>query len=62
VLDLVYRPRETAWVRAARTGGHPAVDGFCMLLEQGALAFEWWLDIAAPRDVMRSALTMALGQ
>jgi shikimate 5-dehydrogenase len=33
-----------------------------MLLEQGALAFEWWLGIAAPRDVMRSALTAALRQ
>jgi shikimate dehydrogenase len=62
VLDLVYRPGETAWVREARKRGHPAVDGFCMLLEQGALAFEWWLGIAAPRDVMRSALTAALSQ
>jgi shikimate dehydrogenase len=62
VLDLVYRPGETPWVRAARGGGHAAVDGFCMLLEQGALAFEWWLGIAAPRDVMRSALTAALRQ
>lgn len=60
VLDLVYRPGETAWVRAARKSGHAGVDGFCMLLEQGALAFEWWLGIAAPRDVMRSALTAAL--
>jgi shikimate dehydrogenase len=59
VLDLVYRPGETAWVRAARERGHPAADGFCMLLEQGALAFEWWFDIAAPRDVMREALTAA---
>ncbi|MDQ4079812.1 MAG: shikimate dehydrogenase, partial [Gemmatimonadota bacterium] len=62
VLDLVYRPGETAWVRAARKRGHAGVDGFCMLLEQGALAFEWWLGIAAPRDVMRSALTAALRQ
>jgi shikimate 5-dehydrogenase len=30
-----------------------------MLLEQGALAFEWWFDISAPRDVMRAALTAA---
>lgn len=59
VLDLVYRPRETAWVKAARERGHPAVDGLCMLLEQGALAFEWWLGIAAPRDVMREALMSA---
>jgi shikimate dehydrogenase len=59
VLDLVYRAGETTWVRAARARGHPAADGFCMLLEQGALAFEWWLGIAAPRDVMRYALTAA---
>lgn len=60
VLDLVYRPGETAWVNAARQRGHAAVDGFCMLLEQGALAFEWWFGIAAPRDVMREALTAAV--
>jgi shikimate dehydrogenase len=59
VLDLVYRAGETAWVKAARTRGHAAVDGLCMLLEQGALAFEWWFDISAPRDVMRAALTAA---
>jgi shikimate dehydrogenase len=59
VLDLVYRPRETPWVRAAREHEHPAVDGLCMLLEQGALAFEWWFGIAAPRDVMRDALRTA---
>jgi len=59
VLDLVYRPRETAWVRAARARKHAAVDGLRMLLEQGALAFEWWFGIAAPRDIMREALTAA---
>jgi shikimate dehydrogenase len=59
VLDLVYRPGETAWVKSARQRGHAALDGFCMLLEQGALAFEWWLGIAAPRDVMREALAAA---
>lgn len=58
-LDLVYRRGETAWVRAARGRGHAAADGFCMLLEQGALAFEWWFGIAAPRDVMRTALATA---
>jgi shikimate dehydrogenase len=59
VLDLVYRPRETAWVKAARKRGHLAADGLHMLLEQGALAFEWWFDITAPRDVMREALASA---
>jgi shikimate dehydrogenase len=58
-LDLVYRRGETAWIRAARERGHTAADGFCMLLEQGALAFEWWFGIAAPREVMRDALAAA---
>src|SRR5688500_5014921 len=60
VLDLVYRPRETTWVKAARDRGHLAGDGLCMLLEQGALAFEWWFGIAAPRDAMREALSGAM--
>lgn len=57
VLDLVYRPGGTAWVRAARERGHVAADGLGMLLEQGALAFERWLGVPAPRDVMRAAVT-----
>jgi shikimate dehydrogenase len=56
VVDLVYRRGGTPWVRAARERGHPAADGLVMLLEQGALAFERWLGIPAPRDVMRAAL------
>jgi shikimate dehydrogenase len=59
VIDLVYRPGETAWVKAARKQGRAAADGARMLLEQGALAFEWWFGIAAPRDVMRDALEAA---
>ncbi|HEU4565582.1 MAG TPA: shikimate dehydrogenase [Gemmatimonadaceae bacterium] len=55
VLDLVYRPGGTAWVRAARARGHIAADGLGMLLEQGALAFERWLGVPAPREVMRAA-------
>ncbi|HEU6453281.1 MAG TPA: shikimate dehydrogenase [Gemmatimonadaceae bacterium] len=56
VIDLVYGRAETAWVRAARAAGHRAVDGLGMLLEQGALAFEWWFGVPAPREVMRDAL------
>lgn len=57
VLDLTYR-REgcTAWVAACRDAGIPADDGLEMLLEQGALAFERWLGMPAPRDVMRAAI------
>lgn len=56
VLDLVHRPGESAWVRSARARGHAAADGREMLLEQGALAFERWFGVEAPRDVMRAAL------
>ncbi|HET7621522.1 MAG TPA: shikimate dehydrogenase [Gemmatimonadaceae bacterium] len=56
VVDLVYGRAETPWVHAARAAGHTAADGLAMLLEQGALAFEWWFGVPAPRDIMREAL------
>jgi shikimate dehydrogenase len=52
VIDLVYRPGETAWTRAVRALGHRACDGLPMLIEQGALAFERWFGFAPDRDVM----------
>lgn len=55
-LDLVYRPEETSWVRAARSLGIPAADGLIMLLYQGAAAFERWWARPAPLDAMRAAL------
>lgn len=56
VIDLVYRPRETAWVLAARARGHRAVGGLPMLVEQGALAWRRWLGVEPDRAVMRAAL------
>jgi shikimate dehydrogenase len=56
VLDLVYRPGETAWVRAARAAGHRALDGLPMLVEQAALAFERWFAVTPDRDVMWQAV------
>jgi shikimate dehydrogenase len=56
VLDLVYRPRETAWVRAARARGHRAADGLAMLIEQGALAFERWFGMEPDRAAMWAAV------
>ena len=56
VLDLVYAPGETAWVRAARARGHPAADGLTMLIEQGAAAFTRWFGITPDRDAMWGAV------
>lgn len=59
VLDLVYRPGETAFVRAARARELRAADGRGMLIEQGALAFERWFGIEPDREAMRKALESA---
>ena len=56
VFDLVYRPSETAWVRAAREAGHRASDGEGMLLEQGALAFARWFGREPDRNAMWKAM------
>jgi shikimate dehydrogenase len=61
VADLVYRRGETAWVRAARACGHRALDGLPMLIEQGALAFERWFGMPAPRDAMWDAVLVPDG-
>ncbi len=59
VLDLVYRPGGTSLVRSAAAAGHWAADGLEMLVEQGALAFEFWLGMEAPRTAMRAAVMAA---
>ncbi len=60
-LDLVYRPGETAWVRACRAGGLRAADGRGLLVAQGAHAFErFFPGVRAPRELMRAAVARAL--
>src|SRR5208283_2995014 len=54
-LDVVYAPPETPFLRAATSRGLRSANGLGMLVEQGALAFERWLGVPAPRDVMRAA-------
>ncbi len=54
--DLAYRAEPTDLLREAACRGLATVDGREMLVEQGALAFEWWFDRRAPRDVMRRAV------
>ena len=57
VLDLAYRPGETALVRGAKSRGLRAMDGLTMLVEQGALAFERWFGIFPDRGVMWDAIS-----
>jgi len=62
VLDLVCRPGETAWVRAARASGRNASDGLPMLVGQGAAAFEIWFGIQPDREAMWTAVKEATGR
>lgn len=55
-LDVVYAPPDTPFLRAARARGLRSTGGLGMLARQGALAFELWLGLPAPLDVMRAAL------
>jgi shikimate dehydrogenase len=55
-IDVVYAPRDTPFLRAARGRGLRCDDGLGMLARQGALAFELWLGMPAPLEVMRAAL------
>ncbi len=59
VLDLVYSPRGTRLVSAARDAGMKAEDGRRMLVEQAARAFEVWFGQEAPRSVMHEAVGLS---
>ena len=56
VIDLVYVTGGTPLVRKARSLGLMAVDGWEILLAQGAAAFLMWTGRAAPLDAMRETL------
>jgi shikimate dehydrogenase len=56
VVDFVYRDPGTELVQAARERGVPAVDGFELLVRQGALSFERFTGQPASVDAMRAAV------
>jgi shikimate dehydrogenase len=57
LIDLPYPATATA--RAAAERGAHVLDGFEVLVAQGAAAFELWTDVTAPVDVMRAAVRSA---
>jgi shikimate dehydrogenase len=60
VFDLVYRPKVTRLLAAARVLGCRTVEGVEMLVEQGARSFEIWTGVRAPIEAMRDAALEAL--
>jgi shikimate dehydrogenase len=57
VVDLVYRQDGTPLVRLARSRGAVCVDGFDVLVHQGAVSFRLWTGREAPLEAMRSGAT-----
>jgi shikimate dehydrogenase len=55
VVDLVYTPSGTRLIDAAAAAGAVTVDGLEILVGQGALSFERFTGLPAPRGVMRAA-------
>lgn len=60
IVDLPYHVdgRPTALVASARERGCEIVDGFDVLVAQGAASFERWTGVPAPVDVMRRAVSL----
>jgi len=48
VYDMIYRPAETALLKAAKAAGCRVANGLGMLLYQGARALELWTGQTAP--------------
>ncbi len=58
--DLIYTPRPTKFLEIAAARGLKAIDGLEMLINQGAIGLEFWLDQPAPIEIMRQALLQHL--
>jgi shikimate dehydrogenase len=60
VVDIIYRPAETALLAAAARRGARTQNGLPMLVYQAAVAFERWTGRQPPLDVMFAAARQAL--
>jgi shikimate dehydrogenase len=56
VYDMIYRPKETALLQAAKAAGCRVANGLGMLLYQGAEALKLWSGAPPPLQIMRAAL------
>jgi len=63
VLDMVYDPLETRFLREAQAAGGRVINGLEMLLAQAVAQFETWTGLEAPAEAMKStALYLAQEQ
>lgn len=62
VLDMVYHPLETPLLRQARSQGLVAIDGLEMLIDQAAMAFQFFFHVTAPEPFDDPELRQLLTQ
>jgi shikimate dehydrogenase len=62
VFDMVYEPRETPLLAAARAAGCVTIDGVEMLVAQAVGQFEAWAGCPAPVEAMTDAALGAIAE
>lgn len=60
ICDLVYRPRETLWLKKAGERGLPVLGGLGMLIYQGMLSCKIWTGRMPPEEPLRAAVQRVL--
>jgi shikimate dehydrogenase len=60
VFDMVYEPRDTPLLCAAREAGCRTIDGVEMLVAQAVGQFETWTEVPAPVEAMTDAASTAI--
>jgi shikimate dehydrogenase len=60
VMDIIYTPLKTRFVREAEAAGCKTINGLPMFVHQGACQFMMWTGLEAPLAVMREAVLEAL--
>ena len=60
VYDTIYNPPRTRLLREAQAQGARTANGLSLLIHQGALSLEYWLNTEPPLREMRSGVTGAL--
>jgi len=61
VYDIVYNPLETTLIKYATEKGCKTISGLDMLINQGALAFEWWTNRKPNVNLMKNKIIEFLG-
>ena len=62
IVDLIYHPLETTFLKRAREVGARTMNGIGMLIHQAALQYALWTQKEAPLDVMYDAVMREISQ